>query len=113
MANADSRSTITITVEVVVAPAPHCIDSVTLVLPAGATAQDALDASGIAARLGPQAMAQLRLGLWGRVCEPQTPLRERDRVELYRPLQVDPKEARRLRYRRDGVQRAARTPRNP
>ena len=27
-------------------------------------------------------------------------LRDRDRVEIYRPLTVDPKEARRLRYRR-------------
>jgi putative ubiquitin-RnfH superfamily antitoxin RatB of RatAB toxin-antitoxin module len=34
-----------------------------------------------------------------------TPLRPGDRVELYRPLTVDPKEARRLRYRRDGVKR--------
>ncbi len=111
MANADPRPTIA--VEVVVAPAPHCIDRVALVLPAGATVQDALDASGIASRLPVQAMAALRLGLWGRLCEPQTVLRERDRVELYRPLQVDPKEARRLRYRRDGVQRATRTPRTP
>jgi len=31
----------------------------------------------------------------------EAPLRERDRVEIYRPLQVDPKEARRLRYRKD------------
>ena len=30
------------------------------------------------------------------------PLRERDRVEIYRALQVDPKEARRLRYRKSG-----------
>ena len=33
---------------------------------------------------------------------PETVLRERDRVEVYRPLQVDPKEARRLRYRKAG-----------
>ena len=39
-------------------------------------------------------------GIWGRVQPLDTLLRDRDRVELYRPLLVDPKEARRLRYKR-------------
>ena len=42
----------------------------------------------------------LRVGIWCRPCEPATPLRESDRVEIYRALTVDPKEARRLRYKR-------------
>ena len=41
---------------------------------------------------------QLRIGIWGRVRPLDTPLRERDRIEVYRPLTVDPKEARRQRY---------------
>ena len=45
---------------------------------------------------------QLRIGIWGRVRPLQTPLRERDRIEVYRPLTVDPKEARRLRYAKRG-----------
>ena len=44
----------------------------------------------------------LKVGIWGRARPLDTPLRERDRVEVYRPLQVDPKEARRLRYRKQG-----------
>ena len=40
------------------------------------------------------------MGVWGRACEPGQVLRDRDRVECYRPLTVDPKEARRLRHRR-------------
>jgi putative ubiquitin-RnfH superfamily antitoxin RatB of RatAB toxin-antitoxin module len=40
------------------------------------------------------------LGIWGRPCTPQTTLRPGDRVELYRPLAMDPKEARRLRASR-------------
>lgn len=44
----------------------------------------------------------LRLGIWGRVRPLGTPLRERDRIEVYRPLTVDPKEARRLRYAKRG-----------
>ena len=105
MAAADLRDPIQ--VEVAYAAAPHRVEHIALRLPPGATVADALRASGLAERLGAQAMNGLRLGVWGRSCEPPTPLRDRDRVELYRPLQVDPKEARRLRYRRDGVKRAS------
>ena len=44
----------------------------------------------------------LRVGVWGRLRPLNTPLRERDRIEVYRPLTVDPKEARRLRYAKRG-----------
>jgi putative ubiquitin-RnfH superfamily antitoxin RatB of RatAB toxin-antitoxin module len=40
--------------------------------------------------------------VWCRICPADTLLRARDRVEVYRPLTVDPKEARRLRYRKRG-----------
>jgi putative ubiquitin-RnfH superfamily antitoxin RatB of RatAB toxin-antitoxin module len=42
-------------------------------------------------------------GLWGRKAEWSTRLREGDRVELYRPLRVDPKAARRERFGRQGA----------
>ncbi len=86
-------------VEVVYCPWPGVTDRVTLTLPAGATAASALQASGLARRHD-LPVADLRLGVWCRGCEPGTPLRDRDRVEIYRPLTVDPKEARRLRYTR-------------
>jgi putative ubiquitin-RnfH superfamily antitoxin RatB of RatAB toxin-antitoxin module len=41
--------------------------------------------------------AQLRIGVWGRACVMDAVLRDGDRVEVYRPLQADPKEMRRLR----------------
>ncbi len=51
------------------------------------------------------------LGLYGAIVNPQHPLREGDRVEIYRELAVDPKNARRRRAaagpatrRGDGVQ---------
>jgi hypothetical protein len=47
-------------------------------------------------------LESLRIGIWGRVRPLQTPLRERDRIEVYRPLTVDPKEARRQRYAKRG-----------
>lgn len=45
---------------------------------------------------------ELRIGIWGRVRSLDTPLRDRDRIEVYRPLTVDPKEARRQRYAKRG-----------
>lgn len=95
----------TLSVEVVYAAAPHRVERIRLTLPAGATAGDALLASGLADRLGAAGIAPLSLGLGGRACEPGTLLGPGDRLELLRPLQVDPKQARRLRYRRDGLKR--------
>jgi uncharacterized protein len=95
-------------VELVFAASPSCIQHLSLQLPAGATVADALQTSGWAERLGLAERPGLRLGIWGRPCEAHTLLRDRDRIEIYRPLQVDPKEARRQRYRRDGMRRAPR-----
>ena len=97
MAPAEAADSL-VDVEVVYAPAPHVIDRSPLRLPSGATVADALQASGVLSRHGLDA-ATLQIGLWGRACPPEQPLRARDRVELYRPLLVDPKEARRLRYK--------------
>jgi uncharacterized protein len=86
-------------VELVYCREPHECDVVALELPAGATLGEALLLSGLLARHGLDPAA-LRVGIWGRMQELHTVLRERDRVEIYRPLLVDPKEARRLRYKR-------------
>ncbi|MBU6260776.1 MAG: RnfH family protein [Burkholderiales bacterium] len=86
-----------IEVEVVYGPRPGSIDRVALTLAAGATVLDALRASGVLQRHG-LVEEGLRIGVWSRACTPEQPLRERDRVEIYRPLLVDPKEARRQRY---------------
>lgn len=48
------------------------------------------------------ALAALKIGVWGRLRALDTVLRDRDRIEVYRPLTVDPKEARRQRYRDRG-----------
>ena len=98
-------------VELVYAAAPHDVLHLTLTLPEGATLWQALTSSGLAERLGLELgacrasgrAAGLAIGIWGRLAGVDTVLVTGDRVELYRPLQVDPKEARRLRYRRDGL----------
>lgn len=86
-------------VEVVYCPQPGRCDRVSLHMKDGASVADAVRASGLCARHALDE-ATLRVGVWGRLQPPDAQLRDRDRVELYRALQVDPKEARRLRYKR-------------
>ena len=70
---------------------------------------DALRASRLLDGLSAAQADALQAGIWGRVAPLDTPLRDGDRVELTRGLLVDPKEARRQRYRRDGVRGKARS----
>jgi uncharacterized protein len=95
----------TLPVEVVYCPQPGVCEVVSLRLPEGATLADALAASGLLARHGlpPDVV---KAGIWGRLREPATVLRAQDRVEIYRALLVDPKEARRQRYKRQRQVRA-------
>lgn len=85
-------------VEVVYAPAGRPVDLSQLVLPPGTTLAQALDACGVLKRHG-LALEDTPVGIWGRRARPDTLLRPGDRVELYRPLVCDPKQARRLRQR--------------
>ncbi len=78
------------------------VDVVDLQLALGATVAEAIAASGLPRRHPNADLDRLPVGVWGRLCEKGDLLRDRDRVELYRPLQVDPKEARRLRQRAQG-----------
>ena len=64
---------------------------------AGSTVADAIAASGILAQL--PGFVPAGVGIFGHAATPNTRLREGDRVELYRPLRVDPKQARRNRVR--------------
>lgn len=88
-----------IRVEVAFSPGPRQVWLKTLRLPAGSTVRQAVDASGVWAETGLDA-ANVRVGVWGRVAGWTHALRDHDRVELYRPLKADPKESRRLRYKK-------------
>jgi hypothetical protein len=88
-----------LSVTVVYSPRAGEVDEVPLNLPRGTSVRDALAASGLAQRYPAVQFATLRTGVWGKLREPGDLLRDQDRVEIYRPLKVDPKEARRLRYR--------------
>lgn len=86
-------------VEVAYCPQTGVTELVPLRLAAGCTVADAVQHSGLLPRHG-LALETLKVGVWSRVKDLQTVLRDLDRVELYRPLRVDPKEARRQRYKR-------------
>ena len=69
-------------------------------LPPESTALDAIRASGFLERFAEIDISTQSIGVWGRRCALDARVRGGDRVEIYRPLAADPKEARRLRARR-------------
>ena len=77
--------------------APEVEDISAVTLPAGATVGDAIGAAGVLARRPEVAASPPDVGIWGRSCALTQPVQDGDRVEIYRPLTIDPKEARRVR----------------
>ena len=82
--------------------APREVREWIMALPIGSTVDQALTACG----LRPTASAGWLLGIWGRRCLPRTVLKPGDRLEIYRPLKVDPKVARRERFKGQGARTA-------
>ena len=70
---------------------------IALDMPEGATVEQAITASGLLARFPEIDAADIKAGIFGSACKPDQPLKPGDRVEIYRPLRHDPKEARRQR----------------
>jgi hypothetical protein len=71
---------------------PAAAQAVTLSVPAGTTVREAVAAAGLP--------AGGKFGIFGRIVAPEARVADGDRVEIYRPLKLDPKEARRRRARR-------------
>jgi uncharacterized protein len=76
--------------------APGVEDISELQVPSGATVRDAIEAAQIFVRR-PELKDVIDPGIWGRRCSLDQLLTDGDRVELYRPLTIDPKEGRRAR----------------
>ena len=85
-----------ITVEVVYA-LPQVQTLLSLRVPVGTTAAEAVRLSGVLVKHPEIDLPKAKLGIFGKHVKADTPLRERDRVEIYRPLIADPKEVRRRR----------------
>ena len=87
---------------------PGAQEVVEVELEEGAPVEAALDASGIAARHPEIDLKTQRIGVWGRPVTRATEVRDRDRVEIYRALSADPKQARRRRAARESGQKGRR-----
>ena len=68
-----------------------------LSVPAGTTAEQAVALSKIGEGFPEIDLTHNKLGIFGKLVKPETILRDRDRVEIYRPLIADPQEVRRQR----------------
>lgn len=66
-------------------------------MPSGATVAEAVNASGILAKHPEIDLAKNKFGIFGKLTKTDAVLRDKDRVEIYRPLIADPKEVRRQR----------------
>lgn len=93
-------------VTVVYAPAARQVIEATLQLPDGSTVEDALQASGLSKTFAELTKAPWRVGVWCREVGLDRVLQDQDRVEVYRPLAVDPKVARRARFATQGARSA-------
>jgi putative ubiquitin-RnfH superfamily antitoxin RatB of RatAB toxin-antitoxin module len=84
-------------------PAPREVFEEAVELAQGATARDAVLATALAATFPRLDWQALTPGIWGRAVPWDQPLKDLDRVELCRPLTVDPKVARRERFKQQGA----------
>lgn len=66
-------------------------------LPDGATVADAIAMSGIARHFPECNLDELQAGIWGQPVDRERVVRKGDRIELFRALEMDPREARRLK----------------
>ena len=85
-------------VEVVVA-LPDRQEVIALELPQGASVATALEVARVRERFPELDWSGVTCGLWSRPCAVDRPLRDGDRVEVYRPLAADPKDQPRERAR--------------
>ncbi|WP_018953498.1 RnfH family protein [Thioalkalivibrio sulfidiphilus] len=96
MASAEAGAREGMTVEVAYAR-PDTQLILEVIVPEGATVEDALRASGIDARFPEIDLEAAKVGIFGKLTKRDTVLKPRDRVEIYRPLFADPKEVRKQR----------------
>ncbi|TRZ93664.1 MAG: RnfH family protein [Rhodocyclaceae bacterium] len=86
----------TLQVEVVYAT-PDRQEVASVSLPAGSTVAQAIEASGLLGKHPDIDLNRNKLGIYAKLANPDTALRDRDRVEIYRPLIADSKEMRKQR----------------
>lgn len=96
----------TFTLTVVLALVPRSVQELQVDVHEGENANQVLRRSGILEAISPSDLERLELSIWGRKASGTQVLREGDRLELLRPLVVDPKHARRERFNKQGAKKA-------
>ena len=91
-----------IRVSIVYSPGARQVFEEMLDLQDGATVRQAVQASALLTAFPELDLRHAMVGVWGRKASASQVLRERDRIEIYRSSQVDPKVARRERFRKQG-----------
>lgn len=96
MTQSQATTKATVQAEVIYALAQRQ-ERVSLNLANGSTVQHAIEQSGLLAKHPEIDLAKVKVGIYGKLSKLDTALRDRDRVEIYRPLIADPKEVRKQR----------------
>jgi putative ubiquitin-RnfH superfamily antitoxin RatB of RatAB toxin-antitoxin module len=90
-------------VTVAYSPAPRQVFEEVLSVAEGATVRDAVRASHLPIQFPQLDWQAMQPGIWGHAVEWDQALADLDRIELCRPLTVDPKVARRERFKKQGA----------
>lgn len=93
----------TLRINLVCAPGPRQWLEESIELPVGCTVAEALTVSGWRSRFSLDDGCDVVFGIWGRGAGLGSVLRDEDRLEVLRPLKVDPKVARRERFQSQGA----------
>jgi putative ubiquitin-RnfH superfamily antitoxin RatB of RatAB toxin-antitoxin module len=92
-------------VELAFSVTPQEVELIALSVSEGTTLAGAIEQSGIRRRYPGLYIGGDNTGIFGRLCSGDTVLSAGDRIEIYQPLRADPKDARRLRARRQETAR--------
>ena len=99
-------SDVPVRVTVVYSATARQVTEVSLLLKTPCRVLDALQKSGLLAQWPEIDRCDTVVGVWGRKAKLDVLLRDQDRIEIYRPLRVDPKAARRERFVKQGARGA-------
>lgn len=99
----------TVQITLMYSPAPRVVHERVIQLNTGMTVQQAIAQSGLLTECSEIDLSQpeaFTVCIWGKKTTPNHVLRDLDRIEICRPLTVDPKLARRERFQKQGTSRA-------
>ena len=99
----------TVHITLLYSPAPRVVQEYVLAFKTGVTVKQAIEQSGMLNEFPELDLSQpeaFTVCIWGKKTTPNHVLRDLDRIEICRPLTVDPKVARRERFQKQGTSRA-------